>query len=428
MGKRVYIETYGCALNKADTLIMKSVLSEQGYEIVDSPNNADVIIINTCIVRYDTEVRMLKRIAELSKLGKKLVVAGCMARAMPAKIRSVAPAASLVPPQAVHLIKEAVESPQPTMLFNEVKNWVVMPKIIDGVIATIPVAEGCLDECSYCIVKVSRPHLRSVPIERVVEAIKDAVSKGAKEIEITAQDLSVYGYDLYGKYALPDLLRAILEIEGDFMIRIGQLNPKYLPHYIDEIIEVLKDPRVYKHLHIPVQSGDDRVLSLMNRGYKAEDFINIVTELRRKIEGIHIATDIIVGHPGEDEEAFMASVRLIAEYEIDRVHIARYSPRPFTKAIHMPQVPDQVKKSRSTYIERVYEEVAMRINMEYVGSRAEVIVTEVDPARGTAIGRLFNYRPVVLDLGREVLGKKAIVEITGATFYDLKGKVIEIFD
>jgi MiaB-like tRNA modifying enzyme len=426
--KRIYIETYGCTLNKADSAIMKTVLLEKGYEIVDKPEEADVIILNTCIVRHDTEVRMLKRIEVLRDLGKKIVVAGCMAKALPAKIRKVLPEVSLVTPQAVHRVAEVVESRQPMVLHSEVKEYTILPRVVDGVIASIPVAEGCLDECSFCIVKVARPHLRSVSIEKVVEAVKEALKRGAIEIEITAQDLSVYGYDMYGKYALPELLNAVLELEGDYVIRLGQLNPRHVINYLDELIDILKNPRVYKHLHIPVQSGDNRVLKLMNRGYTVENFIEMVSEVRRKIEGAHIATDIIVGHPGEDEEAFAASVRLIVEYGVDRVHIARYSPRPFTKSALMPQVPDPIKKLRSSYIEKVYEEIALNVNRDYVGSRAFTWITEVDSLRGRAIGRLFNYRPVVLDVGSKALGKKALIEITDATFYDLRGKVLELID
>jgi MiaB-like tRNA modifying enzyme len=426
VSKRIYIETYGCALNKADSAIMKTLLLEKGYEIVEKPEEADVIILNTCIVRHDTEVRMLKRIEELGKLGRMLIVAGCMAKALPAKVRKVYPRVSLVTPQAVYRVVEAVESLQPTVLHSEVKDYAILPRVVDGVIASIPVAEGCLDKCSFCIVKIARPHLKSVPIEKVIEAVKEVLKKGAREIEITAQDLSVYGYDIYGKYALPELFNAILEIEGDYMIRLGQLNPRYIINYLDELIEVLKNPKVYKHLHIPVQSGDNRVLKLMNRGYSVEDFIEIVSEVRRKIEGIHIATDIIVGHPGEDEEAFAASVKLIAEYGIDRVHIARYSPRPFTKSSLMPQIPDPIKKIRSSHIEKVYEEVALKINRDYIGARAFTWITEMDVVRGRAIGRLFNYRPVVLDIGSTALGKKALIEIIDATFYDLRGRVLEL--
>jgi len=422
---KVYIETYGCALNKADSLTMKKLLLENGYEVVDSAEDADVLIINTCVVRYDTEVRMFNRIEKMLKLGKKVIVTGCMTRVYPFKLRSMDSTLSLVSPQSVDKIVDVIRASKPVNLFDDMKRFSVLPEIVDGVVATIPIAEGCLDECSFCVVKIARPHLSSVPIERIVETFKRVLNMGAVEIELTAQDLAVYGYDIYGRYALPDLLRRLLELEReDFVIRLGQMNPRHLVYFLDDIIDILRDPRVYKHLHIPVQSGNNRVLNLMNRGHGVELFLDIVRELRAKIEGIHIATDIIVGHPGEDEEAFADSVRLIADNYIDRVHIARYSPRPQTRSSLMSQVPDPVKKKRSSYIERVYEAYALGINMDYVGSIAKVWITELDKKRGRAIGRLFNYRPVVLDVGEEALGRRAYARIEDATFFDLRGSLV----
>lgn len=422
---KIYIETYGCALNKADSLTMKKLLVEGGYEVVDSIDEADVIIINTCAVRYDTEVRMFKRIDQLLKLGKKLIIAGCLTRIYPYKLKTMNNTLCILSPQSIDKVLNAVESNKPVAFFDDVKKFKVLPEIVEGVRATIPVAEGCLDECSFCVVKVARPHLSSVPIEKVVEVVKNVLNKGAIEIELTAQDLTVYGYDLYGKYSLPDLLEKILEIERyDFIIRLGQMNPRHLAYFIDRIVNVLKDPRIYKHLHIPVQSGSNKVLNYMNRGHNVELFLDIIKELRNKIEGINIATDIIVGYPGEDENAFLESVKLLTEHQIDRVHIARFSPRPQTKAALMTQVPDPIKKMRSSYIEKVYEAIALNLNTEYIGSIAKVWITELDRERNKAIGRLYNYRPVVLDTGSNALGKRAYVRIEGATFYDLRGKII----
>ncbi len=424
MGKKVYIEVYGCTLNRADAATIKTVVLNNGYEIVDTPNDADVIILNTCIVRYDTEVRMIKRLNSLSKLGKKIIVAGCMARVLPANIRRVCPQSILMAPQSIHRVIEAIEAPPQSVILDDFKSFYVMPKVVEGVKASIPVAEGCIDECSFCVVKLARPYLRSAPIEKVVSTVREVLSMGAVEIEITAQDLSVYGVDLYGAYMLPKLLQSILEINSeDFILRLGQLNPRHIVGYLDDLINILRDPRVYKHLHIPIQSGSNMVLKAMNRGHDVELFLDIVKELRNKIEGIHIATDIIVGHPSEDEKAFLDSVKLISENYIDRVHIARFSPRPYTKSALMPQVPDTTKKLRSSYIEKVYEAVALELNREYIGSIAKVWITEVDSSRGKAIGRLYNYRPVVLDQGIEVLGKRGYAIILDVTFYDLRGSL-----
>ncbi|MEM1542046.1 MAG: tRNA (N(6)-L-threonylcarbamoyladenosine(37)-C(2))-methylthiotransferase [Ignisphaera sp.] len=422
---KIYVETYGCAVNKADSLIMKTILIEKGYEIVDTPEEADILIVNTCVVRYDTEVKMFKRIDQLLKLGKKLIVAGCITKVYPYRIRSLGQSISFIAPQSINRVIEAIESQQPVSLFDEYKSFQVLPDIVEGIKATIPVAEGCLDECSFCVVKIARPHLRSAPIEKVVSAFKKALEKGAIEIEITAQDLAVYGYDIYSRYALPDLLNELLNIDSrEYVIRLGQMNPRHIVNFLDDLIAIIKNPKVYKHLHIPVQSGSNKILRYMNRKHNIELFLEVVKELKKKIEGIQIATDIIVGHPGEDEEAFTESIKLIVENYIDRVHIARFSPRPQTLSALMPQIPDPIKKSRSSYLEKIYEAIALDVNKEYVGSMAKIWITEIDTNRGKAIGRLYNYKPVVLDVGVEALGKRAYAEIVDATFYDLRGKVV----
>lgn len=422
---KIYIETYGCTLNKADSFTMKTLLLEKRHEIVENPEDADVIILNTCVVRYDTEVRMFKRIEYLSKLGKKLIVAGCMSKVYPYRIKCLSNSISLISPQTIDKIIDVIESPQPVVLLNGFKSFDVLPEVVEGVKTTIPIAEGCLDECSFCIVKISRPHLKSAPMEKIIDVFKKTIQRGAIEIEITAQDLAVYGYDIYGRYALPELLNMLLDVDGDYIIRLGQMNPRHVANFVDELITILKNPRIYKHLHLPIQSGNNKVLEYMNRGHNVELFIEIVKEFRKKIEGIQIATDIIIGHPGEDEQAFVDSVKLIAENYIDRVHIARFSPRPQTKSALMSQIPDPVKKNRSSYIEKIYEFIALDLNKEYVGCIAKTWITEIDEKSRKAIGRLYNYKPVVLDAGSESLGRKAYVEIHTATYYDFRGKIIK---
>jgi len=426
---KVYIECYGCALNKADEALMREILEERGFEVVDSIDCADAVVLLTCIVRRDTELRMRKRIEELKNVverGKVLVVGGCMAKAMPSTVVKIAPSAKLITPQAIDRIVEVLEC-RARLADRDKKPFERVPSYVYGVRAVIAAAEGCLDECSFCIVRRARPKLSSAPIEKVVESVKRAIERGALEIELTAQDLGVYGVDLYGRPALVELLRAILSIDADFLLRIGQINPRYLTNFVDELTEILKDRRVYKHLHIPVQSASNRVLEAMNRKHSIEEFIEVVEELRAKVEGIHIATDIIVGHPGEEEIDFLETARMLMSGIVDRAHIARYSVRPFTRAAQMPQVPEHIKKLRSSYLEGLYELIALNNHLSYVGSCASVYVTEIDKELRKPIGRLFNYIPVVIENASvDLLGKKVVCEITDATFYDLRGVVRKI--
>ncbi|MCQ4406885.1 MAG: tRNA (N(6)-L-threonylcarbamoyladenosine(37)-C(2))-methylthiotransferase [Sulfolobaceae archaeon] len=415
---RVYIETYGCALNRGDSAIMATVLSERGHEITESLNEAEVVIINTCAVRLETEERMKQRIRELRRTGKRLVVAGCLAGALPATVSALAPEASMLGPQAVERIAEVVESPERQMILEGTKA-VKVPRIFEGKIFIVPIADGCAGECSFCITKLARRKLRSYPMREIVEAVKEAVAKGAVEVELTAQDTAAYGLDLGGKVRLPDLVEKVAEIEGNFMVRVGMMTPEQAMSIVDGLVEALNMEKVYKFVHLPVQSGSDKVLKLMNRKYTIDEYKRLVKELRSKVPGLSVATDIIVGHPGEDEEDFQQTLDLMKELRFERIHLAMYSIRPNTVSAGLPQVPDSVKKERMKTAMGLYESIAYDIHSEYVGKTVEVLTTELG-RKGSVIGRLRNYIPVVVK-NESSLGNWVKVVIEEASFYDLRG-------
>jgi len=415
---RVYIETYGCALNRGDSAIMATVLSERGHEITDNLNEAEVVIINTCAVRLETEERMKQRIRELRRTGKRLVVAGCLAGALPATVSALAPEASMLGPQAVERIAEVVESPERQVILEGTKA-VKVPRIFEGKIFIVPIADGCAGECSFCITKLARRKLRSYPMREIVEAVKEAVAKGAVEVELTAQDTAAYGLDLGGKVRLPDLVEKVAEIEGNFMVRVGMMTPEQAMSIVDGLVEALNMEKVYKFVHLPVQSGSDKVLKLMNRKYTIDEYKRLVKELRSKVPGLSVATDIIVGHPGEDEEDFQQTLDLMKELRFERIHLAMYSIRPNTVSAGLPQVPDSVKKERMKTAMGLYESIAYDIHSEYVGKTVEVLTTELG-RKGSVIGRLRNYIPVVVK-NESSLGNWVKVVIEEASFYDLRG-------
>ncbi|MCG3108422.1 tRNA-2-methylthio-N(6)-dimethylallyladenosine synthase [Metallosphaera sp. J1] len=417
---RIYFETYGCALNKGDTYSMMTLLKNRKHEIVNSEEEADVLVINTCAVRMETEEKMKKRISELSRAGKKLVVAGCLAGAEPGLVTSLAPQSSLIGPQSIGDIVKAVESKERIVsLYGEAPS--VLPGLFEGLISVIPIADGCAGSCNFCITKLARRELRSYPPRMIVEAVRKAVERGAKEVELTGQDTAAYGLDLGGEMGLAELVKEVSSLEGDFMVRIGMMTPELAMRQLERLLDAWDNSKVYKFFHLPVQSGNDHVLRVMNRKYTVDEYREIVKEIRKRFPLVNITTDIIVGHPGEDEAAFEDTLRLMKELRFERIHIAMYSLRPNTRSAMMIQVPGAVKKERLKRAVSLYEELSREIHREYVGRRMKVIALE-NGKGDTQIGRTLNYIPVILR-GAE-LGKWYEVEITDSSFFDLRGTIV----
>ena len=428
-GLRVYIETYGCWLNKAESEIMKTLLAEDGVEVVDRVDEADVIIINTCAVRGDTERKMMRRIRELyevsSPRGIKLVVAGCLARVRPARISRVAPSASLLGPDYVEKVLNVVaQKGRAICLLEDDSRRRVLPKFFGGIRYVVPVESGCVGNCAYCIGKVARPKLKSYDIKSVVSHVKSAVSRGAKEVYLTGQDVASYGLDRGTN--IVELLRRILsEVRGDYKIRVGMMEPSLVLKFLDELIEVYADERVYKYLHVPAQSFDDGVLKLMNRKYTYDEFKQIVKAFRNEFPEATIATDLIVGFPGEDEEAFRTTYERLDEISPDKVHVARYTIRPFTKAAYQKQVPEVVKNQRTTMLVKKVFRITLLRNMNFLSRVVDALITDVSFKGNSFVGRLKNYRPVIIPIDRQLsIGANVKVKIVGCTSIDLRGTLL----
>ena len=419
---KVYIESYGCAANKADTNLMKNIIMSK-HEIVEDPWKANAIIINTCTVRGETERSMVKRIRELEEIGRKngskLIVAGCMAKAQPALVMGIAPEASLISPQRINEILEVLESSgrEIRIIGSGTKN--LERTVENGLTVTIPIAEGCLGNCSYCIVKLARGELRSYSIEEIKRVVRKAVERGAREIRLTAQDTAAYGMDIGTN--LVNLLRELLQIPGEYIIRIGMMTPNNTLKIIDDLMDIYDDDRIYKFMHIPLQSGDDEILKLMNRKYSTDDYKTIVRKFRSKYPTGFIATDIISGFPMESEEAHKRTIKVIEETKPDKVNVAKYSPRPHTKAAALPQLPESIRSRRCREVIEVSRRISLERNMMHVGRIEDVLVLKVDG--GIAKARMKNYRLVKINGCGEMLGKMVKVKITEAKTTYLIGEL-----
>ena len=381
---KYYVESYGCTMNYGEGRKLSRDMTSMGYQEVASADDADIVILNTCTVVETTEKKMLARISELKKMKKEVIVTGCMAKVQPKRIEIRLPNSIVLPPEDYHQFAKEVAG----------RYGIAGPPVplMQGSDAILPVAQGCLGNCSYCITKFARGRLLSYDSEQLVNSFNEFVDNGAKEILITAQDTACYGFDTGTD--LPTLLNSMLRKEGDYRVRIGMMNPNHLKKIADGILDVMEDDRVYKFLHIPVQSGSNQVLRNMRRGYKVEDFMELVDRLRSRFPEISIATDIITGFPGETEEDHELTKQMIRDLHADTLNITRFSSRPGTEAASMEQLHGRILKERSTELTDLKNEVELEVNRRLLGKEFKALATEVGK-EGTIV-RTDYYRPVVI--------------------------------
>ena len=381
---RYFVETYGCTMNFGEGRQLSEDMASLGYEPADSADDADIVVLNTCTVVETTEKRMLSRISELKRQGKRIVVTGCMAQVQPKRIRIRLPDSPIVRFEEYGRFRDIV---------SESFGCQGSPIVLEsGTDAILPIAQGCLGRCSYCITKFARGDLRSYPADDLLRRYDSFLEGGAREILITAQDTSSYGRDTGTD--LPALVRSMLEREGDYRIRLGMTNPDSLARVSQGILELMDDERMYRFVHIPVQSGSDAVLGRMRRRYTVSQFMELVDELRSGCPDISIATDMICGFPGETDEDHAKSVELIRDLRADTVNITRFSARPGTDAASMEPVHGRISAERSAELTRVKNETELDVNSAMVGRRYRALATERGK-EGTIV-RTGNYRPVVI--------------------------------
>lgn len=420
-----YVESHGCSASTADAEIIAGLLKASSFTLVETPEASDINILVTCIVKTATSHKMIRRIKELTVLGRPLVVAGCMPKAERHLIESVNPAASLLGPedlsQTVETVTDALHGVRRTYLNGSGSPKLLLPRVrTNPVIGIVEISSGCLGNCSYCEVKLAKGELISYRPETIGLEVKQALKDGCREIWLTSQDNGCYGLDI--EQNLPSLLRGVLAVEGDFMVRLGMMNPQHTAPLLDDLIKFYRDDdRLFKFIHVPVQSGSDRVLSDMRRDYSVADFTGIVERFRDAFPKSSLSTDVIVGYPTETEEDFQQTLKLVREVKPDTVNISRFGARPGTESEHLKPLDAHVVKARSRLLHRVARDVALRNNRRWVGWRCKVLVDEV--VRGAVVGRNPAYRPVVIR--QEIpLGRVLEVRVVNATTVCLVGETV----
>ncbi len=422
MRKKIYFETYGCALNQADSETMKGLLEQDGYVFSKTPTSANLIIINSCIVKSPTLSKILSRAKQYKKQGKKVLITGCISQAEPDLLHDF----SILGTEQLGNISYAV---QETLLGNMVhyigrtnEKRLGLPKHRkNNIIEIVPISKGCLGTCTYCKVRFARGTLVSYPLKDIVAEVTRAIKTGAKEIWLTSQDNGCYGHDIGTNVV--QLLDAILALPGDFKVRLGMANPNFIKRYLSDFLRLFEHDKLYRFLHIPVQAGSDSVLKHMKRKYTANDFKIIVQKLRMKFLDITIATDIICGYPTETDTDFFQTLELLEQTQPDVINISKFYPMPGTEASKLLHKYDtKIAAERSKQATKLHKTISKKRNEAWVGWE-DVILIDDKGKSNTWVGRNYVYKPVVVS-GRFKLGDTLNVKITKAsTFYLFAEKI-----
>jgi len=407
---RFYIETYGCTANYGNSEEASAALMEEGHR-PSALEDADLVIVNTCVVTERTERNMIKRLRQLQ--GDRLVIAGCLLKAIPGACVDIRCRSRL----GILSRSVALEIGAAFSLDHGPRQARFGAEQRDHLCGIINISEGCAGSCSYCIVRKARGKLVSRSPEEIADSLRALIRSGIVEIQLTSQDTAAYGKDIGS--SLPLLLKAITKIPGRYMIRVGMMKPSSAKPILGDLVNTFGHENIYRFLHIPVQSGSDRVLESMNRGYAVEDFTEIVGSFRGAFPDLTLATDVIAGFPGEREEDFDATENLLRQIEPDKVNVTRFSRRPHTPAWRMMDMPQHVKKARSRRLTKLWQEMAMNRNRPYMGRVLPALVTET--GRGVTMkARSDNYREIVVR-GTPDLGSLNTVRIVRVNPFYLEG-------
>ena len=428
----VYIETYGCQMNVSDTELMLGSLEARGYQPVDGPEGADVILVNTCAIRDHAEQRVVGRLGELKrhmKPGTVLGVAGCMAQRLgPALLEKARHVSLVVGPDGYRALPQLLEGARTgervtaTSFDLEEHYEDFAPRRFDRVKAWIPVQRGCDYRCTYCIVPYTRGSERSRRLADVVREAEQVVRDGMSEVVLLGQTVNSY-HD--GEYDFADLLRAVGAVDGVRRIRFTSPHPN---DFSDRVVAAVAEvPQVCEHVHLPMQSGSTRVLKRMLRRYTAEGYRECVARLRAAVPGLNLTTDIIVGFPGETEDDFAETVALVRELGFEDAYTFKFSPRDGTPATRMDPatfVPDDVASDRLERLIAAVRAGARERNLRLLGTRHEVLV-EKAARRGEMLqARTRDFKTVMVPAEGAAVGGYYTVELTGTTGSTFTGVVV----
>ena len=337
---KIWVEAYGCSASFSDSEMISGLIVNGGHTLANNSQESDLNVIVTCSVKDATAAKMVHRIKESKS--KPLVVAGCLPKAEQKTVEKFAENASLLGPNSIgktlQVIESALDGQKMIALEDTDISKVGLPKIrLNSAIGIVEIASGCMSECTFCQTKLAKGDLTSYRIGDIVRQVQTEISDGCNEVWLTSTDNGCYGLDIGSD--LPELIRAVSEIDQKFFIRVGMMNPMYMPKIRDGLLKSFESSKVFKFLHVPVQSGSNLILNDMKRGHTEQTFRDITQQFRKKFDKFTISTDIIVGFPTETEEDFEQTLKLLEETKPDIVNLSRYSQRPGTCLLYTSPSP-----------------------------------------------------------------------------------------
>ncbi len=436
---KLHLITYGCQMNEYDSERVAGLLRQEQYEITERESDADIIILNTCAIREKAEEKVFSKLGELKALKRRnpdlvIGVMGCMAQLQKEGIQQRAPIVDLVfgspaIARVGELVDRARRERRPILETGEAPlvKITARPDGVKRLRAYVTVMEGCEKHCTFCVVPVTRGRERSHPPGAILDEIRSLTSEGVREVTLLGQTVNAYGRDLTPPTDLAALLEQVSAVEGIARIRFTTSNPYNLTR---RLIQALRDlPKLCRYLHLPLQSGSNRILASMNRGYTREHYLSLIEDVRSAVPDIALSTDLIVGFPGETEEDFLDTIDMVEAVGYDNVFAFRYSRRPGTPAALMPdQVPDAEKASRNTRLLEVTTRAAADRSARLEGRVLDVLVdglsrrNPAELAGRTACNRVVNFD----GQGRVSVGDLVHVRITEALPHSLRGTLVRV--
>ncbi len=421
---KYHLQTIGCQMNKADSERLESALGQMGLSLAESPDEADVVVLNSCVVRQSAEDRIVGMLGSLKPLKRRdperiVALMGCMVGPKADGLRRRFPHVDVfMRPQQYQPLLDLLGD----RLGIDVEGCVGPLLAKPSVSAYIPIIHGCDKFCAFCIIPYRRGRENSRPVEDIVREVEMLAARGVKEVTLLGQNVDAYGRDLPGQPDLADLLSAVNRVDGLERIRFLTSHPNDMS---DRIIQAVgRLDKVCEHINLPFQAGDDQILASMRRGYTNRDYRNLVKRIRGTIPGVSLSTDVIVGFPGETEERFERTLGLIHDIRFDKVHVAAYSPREGTIAWRKTEddVPLEEKKRRLRVVEELQEAIAAEINSGLLGQTVDVLVD--GHSRGKGQGRNRNDKLVYLNDGKERVGEMVRVRIDKTGPWSLRGAIV----